>query len=167
MNRRVTTALVAATAAIAAALSGCSAATRAATAETTARASSPAAAVPVLQATGGYVREPLMNDMAGGYVTIVNTGRADDRLTSVTSDLAAEVSMHRTTAAGRMEPVTSFTIPAGGRLVLAKGGNHLMLMDLRRMPAVGDTVTLRLRFAKSAPLTVRVPVRPTSYVPKG
>ena len=121
----------------------------------------------VLKVTGGYVREPLMKDMAGGYVTIVNTGRADDRLTSVTSDLAAEVSMHRTTAAGQMEPVTSFTIPAGGRLVLAKGGNHLMLMNLRRMPAVGDTVTFQLHFAKSAPLTVRVPVQPTSYVPKG
>lgn len=167
MNRRMTTALVAATAATAAALTGCSAGTQAATADTTARSASPAAAVPVLKVTGGYVREPLMKDMAGGYVTIVNTGRADDRLTSVTSDLAAEVSMHRTTAAGQMEPVTSFTIPAGGRLVLAKGGNHLMLMNLRRMPAVGDTVTFQLHFAKSAPLTVRVPVQPTSYVPKG
>ncbi|GGV41270.1 hypothetical protein GCM10010182_77330 [Actinomadura cremea] len=51
-------------------------------------------------------------------------------------------------------------VPAGGRLVLETGGNHLLLMGLKRGPVAGDTVTFDLRFADSSPITVRAPVEP-------
>nr|WP_202447385.1 copper chaperone PCu(A)C [Streptomyces sp. SID5468] len=124
------------------------------------------AAAPQLKVSGGYVPQPPMADMATGYFTVTNTGAGDDRLTSVSSDLAPEVTMH-STQGGAMRAVSSFPVPAKGRLVLSTGGNHLMLMKLKRRPAVGDKVSFQLHFAKSAPITVEVPVEPASYHPKG
>ncbi|MFF7984075.1 copper chaperone PCu(A)C [Streptomyces sp. NPDC007901] len=137
------------------ALTGCSSSSAAA----------PAYDTPVLKVTGAYVRQPPTSDMAAGYFTVTNTGRQPDRLTGVSSGDATSVTMHRTTAQNRMEPVTAFTIPAGGRLVLRTGGNHLMLMGFKKKPTVGETITLRLRFASSDSITVRAPVESTMYQP--
>jgi periplasmic copper chaperone A len=122
-------------------------------------------ATPHLRVSGAYVPQPPLADMAAGYLTVTNSGRAADRLTGVTSDLSANVSMHTTTASGQMQPVVSLTIPAGGRLVLHTGADHLMLMKLQHKPVVGDTVTFTLRFATSPPITVRAPVKPATYQP--
>jgi copper(I)-binding protein len=120
---------------------------------------------PQLAVSGAYVPEPPMADMAAGYLTIANTGTRTDQLTSVTSDIAGEVTMHRTTADGAMRPETALPISAGGRLLLRSGGLHLMLMDLKRRPRTGDTVTFVLRFAISSPITVKAPVKPATYRP--
>ena len=121
---------------------------------------------PELKVSGAYVPQPPMGDMAAGYFTISNAGRAADTLTSVTSNVASMVSMHTTTASDQMKAVKSFTVPAGGKLVLALGGNHLMLMGLKHKPMAGQTVTFRLRFAMSSPITVQAPVEPATYRPK-
>jgi copper(I)-binding protein len=136
----------------AAALTGCSSS-----------ATAPAYDTPVLKVTGAYIRQPVTADMAAGYFTITNTGRQPDRLTGVTSDIAGTVTMHRTTAENQMAPVKAFTIPAGGSLTLRTGGNHLMLMGLKKKPTAGETVTFHLRFAESDSITVRAPVEPTTY----
>ncbi|MFF7980132.1 copper chaperone PCu(A)C [Streptomyces sp. NPDC007901] len=120
---------------------------------------------PVLTVSGAYIRQPPTADMAAGYFTVTNTGRQPDKLTGVTSDAASSVSMHRTTAENQMAPVQAFTIPAGGSLVLRTGGNHLMLTGFKKKPTAGETITLRLRFAASDSITVRVPVEPTTYQP--
>ena len=64
-----------------------------------------------------------------------------------------------------MEQVTSWTIPAGGKLVLSTGGNHLMLMGLERKLTAGQKVTFTLRFASSAPITVTASIEPADYQP--
>lgn len=120
---------------------------------------------PVLKVTGAYVRQPPTADMAAAYLVVTNTGRLPGRLIGVTSNIAKSVSMHRTTAAHKMVPVKSFTVPERSRLVLRTGGNHLMLMGLKKKPTAGDRVTLRLRFADSPPITVRAPVKPMTYQP--
>ncbi|MER6810241.1 copper chaperone PCu(A)C [Spirillospora sp. NPDC000708] len=120
---------------------------------------------PHLAVTGAYVPEPPMADMAAGYFTIANTGRASDQLTAVTSDLAASVTLHSTTPTGAMKKEPTLPVPAGGRLALRIGGDHLMLMGLKRKPRVGDTVTFVLRFAASPPITVKAPVKPATYRP--
>jgi periplasmic copper chaperone A len=120
---------------------------------------------PKLTVDGAYVPQPPMADMAAGYFTITNSGSGEDQLTGVSSDIASDVSMNTTTASDQMQPVKSFSIPAGGKLVLKSGGNHLMLMGLRKKPAIGDKVTFRLRFATSAPITVHATVVPATYQP--
>ncbi|MFR9796392.1 copper chaperone PCu(A)C [Streptomyces sp. MS06] len=120
---------------------------------------------PVLQVTGAYIRQPVTTEMAAGYLTITNSGRLPDKLTGVTSDIAGMVTMHRTTAENQMEAVKAFPIPAGGSLTLRTGGNHLMLMNLKKKLTAGDTVTLQLRFGASDTMTLHVPVKPATYQP--
>lgn len=121
-----------------------------------------------LAVSGGYIPQPLLTDMAAGYFTVTNSGGTAAELTAVTTPLAAHVTLH-TTVGTTMRQVMSFTVPAGGSLTLGSGGNHLMLEDLVRRPAVGDKVTLTLHFGHATPATmsVTVPVRPTTYTPKG
>nr|WP_245996830.1 copper chaperone PCu(A)C [Streptomyces armeniacus] len=119
---------------------------------------------PELKPSGAYMPQPVMNDMAGGFMVIENKGDEDDKLTSVTTDIAKTVEMHKTVDQ-QMQQVKSFPVPADGELALSRGGNHLMFLDLKRKPAEGDKVTVKLHFEKSDPITVSVPVKATNYTP--
>lgn len=154
--------LVTATVAVAVLSAGCSSSSTAGSS-----AGSPAGGRPVLSVSGAYVPRPPLTDMAAGYLTVRNTGRVADRLTAVTSDLASDVTMMTTGPDGSMRAVGELAVPAGGRLTLRVGGDHLMLMGLRDRPAVGRRVSFELRFATSSPITVRAPVEPASYRPGG
>lgn len=120
---------------------------------------------PRLKASGAYVPQPVMADMAGAFLVIENSGGKDDRLVSATSDLADEVQLHETKDQ-QMQRVKSMPVPAGGELELASGGNHLMLIDLHHKPVKGDRVALELRFEKSDPIKLTVPVKATHYTPE-
>ncbi|MFF4015614.1 copper chaperone PCu(A)C [Streptomyces sp. NPDC001843] len=114
--------------------------------------------------SSSYMPQPVSADMAAGFLTIVNNGGTKDELTKVTSDVAGDVTMHDTVG-GAMEEVTSFPVPAHGRLVFKSGGNHLMFEKLKHRPEQGQTITLKLTFAKSGPLTVEMPVKSATYNP--
>ncbi|MBG7701286.1 copper chaperone PCu(A)C [Streptomyces sp. MC1] len=117
-----------------------------------------------LSVGSSYMPQPVSADMAAGFLTITNKGGAGDELTSVTSDVAGEVTMH-STVGGAMTEKSSFAIPAHGRLVFKSGGNHLMFEKLKRAPKQGQTVTVKLTFDKSGPLTVEMPVKSATYNP--
>lgn len=119
---------------------------------------------PELKVSGAYIPQPALADMAAGYFTVTNSGDQDARLTSVTSDLAGEVTMH-STAGNAMRRVDAFTVPAGGRLTLGLGGNHLMLMKLTHKPVAGEVVSVELHFDDTDAIAVRVPVKPAGYRP--
>ncbi|MGW2645002.1 copper chaperone PCu(A)C [Streptomyces sp. NPDC001393] len=117
-----------------------------------------------LSVSGPYMPQPVSADMAAGFLTISNKGGAEDELTAVTSDVAGQITMH-STLGGAMQEKSSFSIPAHGQLVFKSGGNHLMFDRLKRKPQQGQTVTLKLTFAKSGPLTVEMPVKSATYNP--
>ncbi|WP_181797512.1 copper chaperone PCu(A)C [Streptomyces sp. WELS2] len=117
-----------------------------------------------LSVSSPYMPQPVSADMAAGFLTITNKGGAGDELTSVSSDVAGQVTMHSTTG-GAMAEESSFRIPAHGRLVFRSGGNHLMFEQLKRAPKQGQTVSVKLTFAKSGPLTVEMPVKSATYNP--
>lgn len=121
-----------------------------------------------LEVSGGYVPQPLLTDEAAAYVTVRNTGGTDAQLTSVTTPLAAHVTLHTTTGT-TMRQVPALTVPAGGTLALATGGDHMMMEGLTHKPSVGERITLTLHFTHASPasVTVTVPVRPTTYDPRG
>ncbi|MFW6721683.1 copper chaperone PCu(A)C [Streptomyces sp. MAR4 CNY-716] len=119
---------------------------------------------PRLRAEAGFVPQPVMKDLAAGYLTVRNDGAAGDRLTGVSTDLADDVTMH-VTEGERMRAVDALDVPAGGELTLARGGSHLMLEKLDRKPEVGEKVSFVLHFAESEPIEVEVPVQPTTYRP--
>nr|WP_237524577.1 copper chaperone PCu(A)C [Streptomyces sp. SID5643] len=118
-----------------------------------------------LSVGAAYMPQPVSDDMAAGFLTVINKGGAADDLTSVTSDIAGQVTVHETVD-GAMQEVKSLKIPAGGRLELRSGGDHLMFEQLKRKPKEGQTVSVELRFAHSDPVKVEMPVKPATYTPK-
>ncbi|MBH5335864.1 copper chaperone PCu(A)C [Streptomyces pactum] len=119
---------------------------------------------PELAVSGAYMPQPAMPDMAAGFLTVRNEGGASDRLTAVTTPLSPDVTLH-TTEGTAMRRVAELEVPAEGELRLASGGSHLMLGKLAHRPKVGETVRFTLHFATSGPISVDVPVKPTTYRP--
>ncbi|MEU3981491.1 copper chaperone PCu(A)C [Streptomyces sp. NPDC026672] len=117
-----------------------------------------------LSVNSSYMPQPMSADMAAGFLTVVNKGGTKDELTSVSSADAGEITMHDTVG-GAMREVGSFTVPAHGSLVFRSGGNHLMFEKLKHPPRQGETIKLKLTFAKSGPLTVEMPVKSATYNP--
>ncbi|WP_405924781.1 copper chaperone PCu(A)C [Streptomyces sp. NBC_00035] len=151
MRRRRTGAAVLAVAALA--LAGCGADSSAST-----------SAAPDLKVTGAYMPAPSMDTMAAGFFTVTNSGGADT-LTSVTSDLSGDVTLHATKG-GAMEEKKSFAVPADGTLDFASGGNHVMFENLTHQPKQGEKVAVELHFAKSGTVKVSMPVKSATYNPK-
>ena len=111
----------------------------------------------------GYVREPASPSVAAAYLTIVNDGDTEDRLLSLTSDVAdmvmpmTEVSQD---GVGTMTGLDEVVVPTGGAVRFQRGTAHLMLDPLTTVPAVGDTVTLTLTFERAGVVDIVVPVVP-------
>ncbi|MCX4576134.1 copper chaperone PCu(A)C [Streptomyces sp. NBC_01571] len=119
---------------------------------------------PELKVTGVYMPAPVTDTMAAGFFTVTNSG-GTDTLTSVTSDLSADVTLH-STKDGAMEEEKSFAIPADGTLAFASGGNHLMFEKLTHRPREGEKVSLTLHFARTGTVKVSMPVKSATYNPK-
>ncbi|MFB6812980.1 copper chaperone PCu(A)C [Streptomyces sp. NPDC056347] len=119
---------------------------------------------PELTVSGAFMPQPV-GDMAAGFLVVKNSGETSDRLTSVTSPLSDDITIHETKNEA-MRMVTSFDVPAGGRLDLRRGGNHIMFMKLKQRPEQGEKVSVELHFEKADPIKVDLPVKETTYNPK-
>ncbi|MCH6161541.1 copper chaperone PCu(A)C [Streptomyces marispadix] len=120
---------------------------------------------PRLAVSGAYMPEPVTADMAGGFLTVRNTGGTADRLTSVKSKSFGEAQLH-STSGQQMQHVNSLAVPADGTLRLARGGNHIMFLKPERKPVKGEKVRVTLHFSKSGDIDVTMPVEATNFVPK-
>ena len=95
------------------------------------------------------------------YVTIMNHGMKSDALISVVSDVSAKVELHSHKKDGgvmRMRRILSVPVPAHSVAELKPGGNHIMLMGLKRPLKAGDHIMLRLSFQSGATEILRVMV---------
>lgn len=96
-------------------------------------------------------------------MTLRNPGKTPVVLTDARSNVAGHVMLMTTRrdAQGRvgMSAVKSLTVPAGGQLVLKPGGDHLMLMDLKRSLKPGERLPLVLTARDGRSLTVSATVR--------
>ncbi|MDH6577466.1 copper chaperone PCu(A)C [Kitasatospora sp. MAP5-34] len=115
--------------------------------------------------TGAYIPLPATpGGMAAGYLTVQNIGSGADQLVKVSSPGAKSVTMHRSTDT-TMEEVGALPVAAHGKLLLERGGNHLMIMGWTKAPAVGDVLELDLTFARGRTISVQAPVKPLTYRP--
>ncbi|MFF0062960.1 copper chaperone PCu(A)C [Streptomyces sp. NPDC005279] len=119
---------------------------------------------PELKVKDAFMPQPVDDDMAAGFLTVRNSGGTADKLTSVTSDLSEDITIHESKNQ-RMQEVKAFDIPADGELDLERGGNHIMFMKLKQKPKQGEKVTVELRFEKSGPIEVELPVKEPTYNP--
>lgn len=101
--------------------------------------------------------------VAGGFLTIRNSGDRADRLVSVTSPDANSVEIHQMTMEDgvmRMRKLADgLPIDAGSVVMLKPGGYHLMFIGPKRPIVEGGTVTATLRFEKAGTREVRFDVR--------
>ncbi len=113
---------------------------------------------PWLRATPGGAK------VAGGYVTLVNTGAADDRLIGASIPQAGRGEVHSMSIEDgvmKMAPVAGgVAVEPGKTVALKPGGLHLMFLDLKDGLKAGETVTGTLTFEKAGTITVRFPVAP-------
>ncbi|WP_194820817.1 copper chaperone PCu(A)C [Micromonospora sp. S-DT3-3-22] len=88
--------------------------------------------------------------MTAAFGTLVNDSDTDVTLTGATTAVSALELHEMTMQDGKMvmrQKQGGIVIRAKGTHVLEPGGDHLMLMDLRRPVRAGDEVTVTLTFA--------------------
>ena len=98
------------------------------------------------------------------YLTIRNDGADPDVVTSVESNAALRVEIHRTTVesgVARMQPVPQLEIPPRTEIRLEPNGLHFMLVDLRAPLVAGSTITVTIHFRSGEAATFEVPIRST------
>lgn len=91
-------------------------------------------------------------DVAGAYMTIVNTGDQSLSLMAISSPHASIVEMHDTKEVEgmmSMQKLVKIAIPANGTVKLTPGGTHLMLMGLKRPIPRAMDFTLRFDDGKT------------------
>ena len=114
-----------------------------------------------VQIENAYTRATVPGQMAaGGFMKIENKGAAD-QLISASSPVAGEVQLHDMSMEGnvmKMRQVKDIAVPAGGAVELKPGGLHLMFINIKAPLTAGQTVPVKLKFAKAGEVEVKIPV---------
>ncbi|WP_141386773.1 copper chaperone PCu(A)C [Microbacterium maritypicum] len=102
--------------------------------------------------------------MSAAFGTLLNSGDDDATVVSVTSEASDMIELHETVEneAGEMvmrEKDGGFVIPAGGKLALEPGANHIMLMGLSGPLTAGSDVTFTLTFSDDSTYEFTAPVK--------
>lgn len=125
---------------------------------TPARSDGPAPTVAVADA----LCRPTPNgrQMTGCYIDL--TANTDDRLVSVTSSRAGRIEIHESKMENGMMVMTELRagmpLPAGQKVELKPGGNHIMLLGVTQPMVAGQTVDLTLTFEKAPAVEVQAAV---------
>ena len=93
-----------------------------------------------------------------GFLTLVNSGAKPDALLSVETSAARQVQIHQSSVSGgmaSMRMVTRVPLPAGGEVIFAPGGYHLMFLGLTKGQKVGDNLSATLVFASGERIKAR------------
>ncbi len=104
------------------------------------------------------------NGTTATFGTLVNDGAADAVVTSATSEITAAMELHETVANDdgtmAMSPKEGgFVIPAGGNHELAPGGDHLMMMGLKRALNPGEVIAVTLTLEDGSTVDVQATVK--------
>lgn len=120
-----------------------------------------------LTVTDGWVRvsesTQAKGGMTGGFAVFENHSDKDISLIGGESNIAGMVEIHEVvTIDGAMQMQAKdggILIPAGGKVELAPGGLHVMLMNLTDKIMEGDEITLTLKFDGHEDLTLTWPAK--------
>ncbi|MGC9163535.1 MAG: copper chaperone PCu(A)C [Thiomonas sp.] len=107
----------------------------------------------------------------GGFLTIVNHGKTDDRIVAAASPACGHVELHTMRMENnlmRMREVSDIVLPAGQTVRMQPGsGYHLMLMDLKQPLKIGDLVPVTIKLASGAQMDVQLKVAPREAIGGG
>lgn len=115
-----------------------------------------------MAATNAWARATSPDNRIGiAFVTLTNTGVADDTLTSAATPVAGRVEFHshvHQDGLMKMRQQDRVTVAAGQSLTFSPSGLHLMLQDLKGQLKPGQTFPLTLTFARAGGIAVTVAV---------
>lgn len=110
-----------------------------------------------------YVATPIPGThITAVYGKFTNGSDHDVRIVRVSSDSSEAAELHEqridSNDIARMRRVEQMVIPAHDELILSKGGQHLMLINLNKKLRDHDEVTLTLYFDQAQPQQITLPV---------
>jgi periplasmic copper chaperone A len=116
-----------------------------------------------LEIEGAYARATIGMAKTGAvYLSVVNNGRSPERLRGATAPVAKQAQLHLHAMKGDImttAQVKCLVIPAGGRITMAPGGLHIMLIGLASPLTEGQRFPLRLSFDGAGDIVVDVAVK--------
>lgn len=116
-----------------------------------------------IELSNGWARPGNQGETSGAYLTISNGTASRDTLINISSEIAQKTDLHESfedeTGIIEMRPAGQQTIDSGNNLQLEPGGLHIMLINLNRDLAVGDSLSLSLEFARVGSKTIKIPVQ--------
>ena len=109
--------------------------------------------------------------IAGGYMTIVNTGAAPDRLVGGSTEVAGKFEIHEMSMDNgvmKMRPLTNgIEIKPGQTVEFKPGSYHLMFVGISKPLEQGKRVKGTLEFEKAGKVDVEYAVEAIGGTPKG
>lgn len=105
---------------------------------------------------------PPGSKVSAAYLTLTNIGTQDVQVVGAHFDIANVTELHSMSMSDgmmRMRKLDDLDIPAGSSVALAPGGSHLMLMGLKSVLSVGQTLSGALILADGREIPVQLSVR--------
>lgn len=112
---------------------------------------------------GAYARASIPNvPNSAAFFVIKNNSDKDIAITSANSDIAEKNELHthiKENQMLKMIKIEKLVVPAKSSLELKSGGDHIMLMGLKKELKVGDEISLELSFSDGDKKSIKVPVK--------
>ena len=102
--------------------------------------------------------------VSGGYMKIVNSGTSADRLIGGSVSFAGKVEIHEMTMDNDIMKMRKLAqgleIPAGGEVILKRGGFHVMFMKMSEQMKTGEVRKVKLMFQNAGEVEIMFEVKP-------
>ena len=112
---------------------------------------------------GAYARASIPNvPNSAAFFVIKNNSDKDIAITSANSDIAQKNELHthiKENKMMKMIKIEKLVVPAKSSLELKSGGDHVMLMGLKKELKAGDEINLELSFSDGDKKSIKVPVK--------
>lgn len=110
-----------------------------------------------------YARASIPNvPNSAAFFVIKNNSDKDIAITSANSDIAEKNELHthiKENKMMKMMKIEKLVVPAKSSLELKSGGDHVMLMGLKKELKAGDEINLELSFSDGDKKKIKVPVK--------
>ena len=112
---------------------------------------------------GAYARASIPNvPNSAAFFVIKNNSDKDIAITSANSDAAQKNELHthiKENKMMKMMKIEKLVVPAKSSLELKSGGDHVMLIGLKKELKAGDEISLELSFSDGDKKSIKVPVK--------
>lgn len=110
-----------------------------------------------------YARASIPNvPNSAAFFVIKNNSDKDIAITSANSDIAEKNELHthiKENQMIKMMKIEKIVVPAKSSLELKSGGDHVMLMGLKKELKAGDEISLELIFSDGDKKSIKVPIK--------